>query len=290
MPRDVDLGYRTFGTLSAAGDNCVLLPGYYTGTSDSYAGWIGPGLLFDPERWFVVCTDLLGNGRSTSPSNAPGLLPEVVTVVDNVHAQAQLLDALGVGRVALAGGWSMGAMQALAWAAYEPDRIASTLAVCGTARCWPINQAFLAGIEPWLDLGRDGLASFGRAYAGWAFSAAFLRDRLHRELGAETLDDLLADWAADHETWHPQDLRTMLRTWRSADPGPDLSRITARTIYAPGSTDQYFTPPEAELEAAEIRGARVVALSSPWGHAAGKPGLLPDATATLTRLAAELLR
>nr|BFE44360.1 hypothetical protein GCM10017547_22530 [Pseudarthrobacter oxydans] len=70
---DATLAYRTYGKLNEAGDNCVLLPSYYTGTHASYEPWIGPGRMLDPERWFVVAVNMFGNGLSTSPSNAsPG--------------------------------------------------------------------------------------------------------------------------------------------------------------------------------------------------------------------------
>lgn len=288
-PRAITVGYRTYGRLSPAADNVVLLPSYFTGTSDDYAGWIGPAALVDPRHWYVIAVDMLGNGRSTSPSTAPGVLPPIVTMTDNVRAQQRLLAHLGVDRLALAAGWSMGGMQALAWAAYAPERVDTVLSVCATARCWPMNQAFLAGMAPWLDRGREGLRPFGRAYAGWCYSAPFFRWRLHRRLGHETLDDLLTWWEEDHAGWDPDDLRTMLDTWRNADPGPRLEEIRARTIYAPCTTDQYFTLDEARLEASRIPDAGTVVLDSPWGHAAGRPGLLPGATALLASTVRHLL-
>jgi homoserine O-acetyltransferase len=292
------LSYRTYGHLNEDRDNCILLPTYYTGRSaDCYDGWIGADGLFDLERWYIVVPDMFGNGRSSSPSNAPALDTmefdgpgtQVFSVADNVRAQSLLLEHLGVGDIALAAGWSMGAMQALAWAAEQPDRVAAVLAVAGTARCWPGNQAFLAGVESFLAWGEDGLAGFGRAYAGWAYSSEFFRDELWRETGARSLDDVLEAWAADHESWDPRDLRTMLRTWRGAEPGPELERIRARTIYAPSSTDTYFTVPEARREADRIPNGRVEVLDSPWGHMAARPGLRPEVTAALRPLVRELL-
>ena len=58
---DATLAYRTYGKLNEAGDNCVLLPSYYTGTHASYEPWIGPGRMLDPERWFVVAVNMFGS-------------------------------------------------------------------------------------------------------------------------------------------------------------------------------------------------------------------------------------
>src|SRR5687768_6990201 len=65
------LAYTTHGTPAPDGDNVVLVPTYYTGTHDSYLPWIGPGGVLDTDRWYVVVVNMLGNGVSTSPSNAP---------------------------------------------------------------------------------------------------------------------------------------------------------------------------------------------------------------------------
>ena len=86
------------------------------------------------------------------------------------------------------------------------------VAVCGTAFCWPINSAFLKGIAPILEnAGTIGeplaLDLFGRAYCGWAYSAEFFRAELYRRLGFETLNALLDDWAADHQSHRAADAR-----------------------------------------------------------------------------------
>jgi homoserine O-acetyltransferase len=64
------IAYQTFGSLNQQGDNCVVLPTYYTGTHRSYAPLIGPGRALDPSLWFIVIPNLFGNGLSTSPSSA----------------------------------------------------------------------------------------------------------------------------------------------------------------------------------------------------------------------------
>src|ERR1044071_7931146 len=114
--RNARLAFTTHGTLNAAGDNCIVFPTYYTGTHAGNERLIGPGRVLDPERYFIVIPNMFGNGLSSSPSNATaeqrGSRFPRITIQDNVQCQQQLvMQHLGVRRVALAVGWSMGAFQ-----------------------------------------------------------------------------------------------------------------------------------------------------------------------------------
>lgn len=313
MLADAVLGWRSWGQLSPGGDNAVLLPCYYTGTSDSHAPLIGRGRALDPGRWFIVATDLFGNGRSTSPSHAA--TPEAraafprVSIADNVRAQARLLDSLGVRRLALVHGWSMGAIQSWFWAAMYPDMVAAILPACGAARCWPQNRAFLEGVRAaltadcaWQDGAyrtppERGLRAFGRAYAGWAFSPRFFREQLYRAQGHDTLEDLLTAWEEDHLGWDAADLVAMLDTWAGADVGSlgagwqeVLQGIRARAIVMPCDEDRYFTLEENAIEAALPPNAELRAIYSPYGHTAGAPGRWPHETARIEAAIGELLQ
>jgi len=294
---NASLAYAIWGELNAAGDNAVLLPSYFTGTHASYGTLIGSGRALDPARYFIIATNLFGNGVSTSPSHG-GLFPNL-SIAENVQAQHGLLHSLGVTSLALAAGWSMGAMQALHWAMLYPDMVRNVVAVCGTAFCWPINSAFLAGIAPILQAvpaveERLALGLFGRAYCGWAYSAEFFRAGLYRGLGFETLDALLDDWAADHQTHRAADLLAALHAWRhtarSAEAAKTaLARITARCFIMPCDTDTYFTVHDAAFEAACIKNATLLPLSSPYGHCAGAPGRFPEESARIKAIFAHAL-
>lgn len=151
----VTLAYETWGTLSPAGDNAVLLCHALTGTAharddeypdDPRAGWwnplIGPGRVFDTDRYFVVCSNVLGGcAGSTGPSSPhprdgqPNRLrfPHV-TVGDMVRAQRELLLCLGVRRVAAVAGGSVGGLQALEWAIAYPDMVDRAIVVAAAQR------------------------------------------------------------------------------------------------------------------------------------------------------------
>ncbi|MDE8342238.1 MAG: alpha/beta fold hydrolase [Acidocella sp.] len=283
----LELVYETHGILNEAGDNCVLLPTYYTGTHASYSLMIGPGRVLDPARYFIVSPNMLGNGVSSSPSKNHEF--SNATVADNVHLQHRLLSTLGVREIKLLYGWSMGAMQGYSWAAIYPAMVKNFLAVCGSARCWPLNRVFLEGIAAAMGHDNDRRA-FGRCYAGWAYSAAFYRDELYKLLGYETLEAFLKFWEDDHLGFDARDLMAMLWTWKNADlDDAALAKISARTIIMPADTDMYFTVDEARVEAAAIGHAEVRPLYSPYGHCAGAPGQFPAETALIEAAMRELL-
>jgi homoserine O-acetyltransferase len=103
---------------------------------------IGPGKAFDTDKYFVICSNVLGGCRGTT---GPGSInPETgcpwamtfpqVTVADMVRLQKMLIDHLGIGRLLTVSGGSMGGMQALEWATSHPDRVASAIPIATTAR------------------------------------------------------------------------------------------------------------------------------------------------------------
>ena len=311
---DARVAFKTYGELNARGDNCIVFPTYYTGTHSGNERLIGAGRALDPTRYFIVVPNLFGNGLSTSPSNATppqrGAGFPHVTIYDNVSCQERLIQQLGARRIQLVLGWSMGALQAYQWAVSFPQLIERLLPLCGSARCWPLNHVFLEGVKAALladPAYRDGhyesppergLRAFGRAYAGWAFSAQFFREQLYRQLRLASVEDLLQYWERDHLQWDANDLLAMLWTWQQADPSVaghagDLARalgsIRARTLVMPCDTDQYFTLAENRLETEMIPGAQLRPLRSPFGHCAGAPGRFPAETAFLERAVRDLL-
>lgn len=313
--RGARLAFATRGSLNEARDNVVLFPTYYTGRHADNLKLVAPGRALDPARWFVVVPNLFGNGVSSSPSNhaqqAGASFPRL-TLYDNVHAQQRLLtERFGVERVALALGWSMGAQQAYHHAALYPECVAALLAVCGSARTAPHNGVFLEGVkaallaDPTFEHGRytrpplAGLAAFGRVYAGWAYSQAFFREGLYRELGHASPGALLDAWALDHQAWDANDLLCMLSSWQRADIadhprfGGDFARalaaITARTIVMPASTDLYFHPDDSRSEVAGLRNGELRIIESKWGHIAGKPDRVAVDTAFVEAAIRDLL-
>ncbi|MGD0136069.1 MAG: homoserine O-acetyltransferase [Bryobacteraceae bacterium] len=158
----VDVAYETYGELNARKDNAILVLHAFTGDAHAAgtdkitgaAGWwdsmIGPGKGFDTDKYFVICSNILGGCRGTS---GPGSVnPDTgcpyatsfppVTIPDMVRLQKMLVDHLGIERLLAVAGGSMGAMQALQWAVAYPDAVAASIPIAGTARHSPQQIAF----------------------------------------------------------------------------------------------------------------------------------------------------
>jgi len=136
----LEVAYRSWGRLGPEGDNAVLVCHALTGSADVDEWWtevLGPGRALDPECDFVVATNVLGGCYGTTGPGTPtpgcpeGLGPDfpTLTIRDQVRCQALLLQALGVRRLRLVVGGSMGGMQALEWAVTEPLPVDSVAAL-----------------------------------------------------------------------------------------------------------------------------------------------------------------
>jgi homoserine O-acetyltransferase len=159
----VEVAYETFGALSDSGDNVVLICHALSGDAhvasslgsdgEVAAGWwdvmVGPGKAIDTDRYFVVCSNVLGGCSgttgpgSTDPATGRpyGLRFPLVTVEDMVDVQAALLDELGIARLRAVVGGSLGGMQALSWALRYPQRVDACL---GIATTWRLGAQAIA--------------------------------------------------------------------------------------------------------------------------------------------------
>ncbi len=150
----VTLAYETWGTLNAERDNAVLITHALTGSShahdagrphDTKVAWwnplIGPGRFFDTSRYFVICSNVLGSCYgSTGPSSLDAQTGRpyrmrfpVVTIRDMVRAQRKLVEHLGVRRIQMVAGGSIGGQQALEWAVSYPELVEKAIIVAATA-------------------------------------------------------------------------------------------------------------------------------------------------------------
>ncbi len=149
----LDIAFRTWGTLNADRSNAILvchaltldqhLAGTHpvTGKPGWWSGMVGTGLPLDPQRHFIVCSNVVGGCMgATGPSSiGPGGRPwglsfPMITIADMVRAQAMLVEELGIERLFAVVGGSMGGMQVLQWAADHPERIASAVCIASAAR------------------------------------------------------------------------------------------------------------------------------------------------------------
>ncbi|MEX0406414.1 homoserine O-acetyltransferase [Aquibium sp. LZ166] len=156
------IAYQTYGTLNEARSNAVLICHALTGDQHvanpnpvtGKPGWwevlIGPGKIIDTDRFFVICSNVLGGCLgSTGPASINphtgkpwGLDLPVVTIRDMVRAQVMLVDHLGIDRLFSVIGGSMGGMQVLEWASSYPERVLTALPIATGARHSSQNIAF----------------------------------------------------------------------------------------------------------------------------------------------------
>ena len=133
--------YVTHGVLNADRSNAVLVCASLSGTHHRLDFLVGLGRALDPSRHFIIATDPIGNGLSTSPSNSrtqPGMRFPRFAIRDMVQAQHRLLvEHLGIEHLEAVVGASMGGMQALQWAVSHPDFMAKVVAMTPMAKTAP---------------------------------------------------------------------------------------------------------------------------------------------------------
>ncbi len=295
--------YGTYGTLNGTGSNAILLPSHYMANLHGYEWLIrsdkAPNQALDPGKYFLITTELFGNGRSSSPSNTPepfhGPRFPRMTIRDNVNAVHQLLtEELHIAHLRAVIGFSMGAQQAFQWAVSYPDFMDRVVATSGTAKTYghgivrlegqiaaiAADQTFNGGdytAQP-----AKGLEAFGAVWAGWLYSQEWWRKELWRTNTppGTTFEQVLDRF---HKSFIPgadaNNLILQMRTWESNNVGTTpgyngdteraLRSIRVPLLYMPSATDLYFPLEDARYEAAMMPTARLVPIPSLWGHTAG---------------------
>jgi len=151
----ITLAYETYGELSAAKDNAVLILHALSGNAhaagynqpgERQPGWwdimIGPGKAFDTRKYFVICSNVIGGCKgSTGPSSINpqtgrpyGLTFPIVTMHDMVNTQTMLIDHLGIEQLLCVVGGSMGGMQVLQWVVSYPGRVRLAIPIATTSK------------------------------------------------------------------------------------------------------------------------------------------------------------
>ncbi|WP_084004856.1 homoserine O-acetyltransferase MetX [Magnetovibrio blakemorei] len=159
---DVHIAYDTWGTLNAdksnailvchalTGDHYVVDPHPITGKPGWWSNVVGPGRVIDTDRYFVICSNILGGCMGTTgpqdinpDTQKPwGLEFPVITIGDMVRAQKLLIEHLGIETLFAVAGGSMGGMQVLEWAYQFPESVFAAIPIATAARHSAQNIAF----------------------------------------------------------------------------------------------------------------------------------------------------
>lgn len=295
------VAYVAHGKLAADGRNAVLVThGYTSGPSmlssqhltaeGSWAPVLGPGKALDTDRFFIVCSNMLGSSfgstgpSSTNPATGKPWGPDFprIHLRDIIAAQRALLDQLGVKHLHAVLGPSYGGFQALQWALDAPDFVSA---------CGVIVSGFQA---PGLT-GASARAKFADHpdwHGGWHYGHAGMRARMLelrlqtlRQYGLDRLyQDRLPDAAAreaamlkNAQPWadrfDPNSMIVLAEAAEDFDVRDRLPQLRARTLLAVCNTDVIFPPSQALRDSLSRVPAptRYLEIDSPYGHMS--PGL-----------------
>lgn len=320
---DLELAVATYGTLNEARDNAILIPTWFSGTHATWEQvYIGPGRALDPERYFLVVVNQIGNGLSTSPHTtddptiAMSRFPHV-RIGDDVRAQEQLLrEVFGIEHLALVVGGSMGAQQTYEWAVRFPDKVARAAPIAGTAQNTPHDFLFTKTLmeaittDPGFADGEyasntevaEGLRRHADIWAVLGYSTEFWRTEFWRGIELEGLEwDTFEEFqdrflVPTFQLMDPNALLTMAWKWQRGDVARHtdgdlaaaLGRITAKTFVMPIDEDMFFPPRDCRIEAELIADAELRILPSIAGHL-GLFGFEPEFLAAVDTNLRELL-
>lgn len=291
---EVDLAYSISGTASSK-------PPILTCTSfgrgcDDLAYLYGKSL--DSTQHWIIHTELLGNGRSSSPSSmsAPFARADfpAVTIRDNVALQHALLESLNVHEIAAVVGASMGGQQAIQWAVSYPAQVERAVVLVGSCRTTWHGKLFLNALsscirsDPAFNQGNyrepplEGIARLADTWAPWVFSPEFYASEAYRDYedtNADSLEEFLNKWRFRYFQRDANNMLSQFQTWANHDvagtPGMGgslekvLAQVEAEVLFLPSRTDAYFAVSDNQKEAALIPKAKVQIIDSLSGHAAG---------------------
>lgn len=157
----IDIAYETYGTLNANKSNAILICHAFSGDAHAAGvdaagrvGWwdsmIGPDRAFDTNKYFMICSNILGGCRGTTgpssinPKTGRQYATDfpVITIKDMVAVQKILIDHLGIEKLLSVSGGSMGGMQVLQWVADYPERVLSVIPIATSLKHSPQQIAF----------------------------------------------------------------------------------------------------------------------------------------------------
>jgi homoserine O-acetyltransferase/O-succinyltransferase len=302
--RGTRLAYQTYGTLNADKSNVIVCMTPFGAMHGDIEWQFKAGKGLDPDKYFIVVPNMLGNGLSSSPSNTPPPYDRArfpnITLYDNVTLQHRLVtEKFGIKKIKLVVGWSMGAQQTNQWGCLYPDMVERIAPFCGSAKTAPHNFVFLEGVKAALtnDVAWNngwyespptkGLRGVGRVYAGWGLSQPFYMQELWRSMGYSSLEDfLVAFWEGFFLPKDANNLLAMLWSWQYGDISANpvfngdfkkaLGAIKAKALVMPGEMDLYFPVVDNEWEVKHMPNAVCRPIPGVWGHFAGGGANPPD--------------
>lgn len=297
---EAEIAYQTYGQLSPRKDNVVWICHALTANADPVEWWpglVGAGKFFDPDKYFIVCANILGSCYGTTgpasidpASGRPyGKDFPLVTIRDMIQLHQRLRRHLGIDKIQLAIGGSMGAQQVLEWAVIEPDLFEHICILASNARHSPWGVAFneaqrmAIAADPSYengdaDGGKQGLAA-ARAIAMLSYRHYNAYGKTQREENNEVFDDFKASSYQRYQglkleqRFNVHAYVTLSKAMDSHNLGRGrksieaaLAAIKAKALVIGIDSDVLFPLDEQRFIAQHIPRAHFAAISSSFGH------------------------
>jgi len=301
--KDFSISYVTHGTLNAQKSNAILMVTAIGGNHHRLDFMIGPGKALDPEKYFIICTDAISNGLSTSPSNSkaqPRMQFPKFAIRDMVESQYRLLkEKLGIDHVVAVVGPSMGGMQVLQWGVSHPEYMDSLVAMVPLAKtpAWTVavleaSRKAIMNDAAWKDGNYDATPEKGVRL--WRDILNLLAARTPDMYSAQFKNGLDAlpwmeqqetsvmkafdanDWI--YQTWAYERHDVGTTTQFGGDTVKALASIKAKTLILTGTKDLLnpeFEPTEAGKNIPNVE-MMTISPGTVTGHAAAGGGIPAD--------------
>ena len=291
---DLKLAYNTHGELNSTKDNVIVIPTWFSGTSKDYESYIGVDRALNPNEYFIIVINQIGNGVSSSPHNSPGSIAmgnfPNVRIGDDVRAQHKFItEKYGIEEIALVVGGSMGAQQTYEWAVRYPDMVKRAAPIAGTAKntvhdflfTKTLNDAITS--DPGWNGGNysshlevaDGLKRHADIWAVLGLSTEFYSQEKWKLFGVETVEVFTEGFLQPlFQSLDPNSLLTMGWKWQRGDVSRNtggsleeaLGRIKAKVFVMPISEDMFFPVRDCEAEQKLIPNSELKVIESICGH------------------------
>jgi homoserine O-acetyltransferase len=301
--KDFSISYVTHGKLNEKKSNAILMVTAIGGNHHRIDFMIGPGKALDPDKYFIICTDAIGNGLTTSPSNSksqPRMSFPKFAIRDMVESQYRLLkEKFGIDHVVAVVGPSMGGMQALQWGVSHPDFMDAVVAMVPLAKtpAWSVAVVEASRKAIMTDAAWNG----GNYEAPPEKGIRLMRDILNL-LSARTPDMYSAQFTngMDALPWMEAQETAMLKamdandwiyqTWAyerhdvgttpgfNGDTAKALASIRAKTLIMTGTKDLLNPEFEPTTAAKNIAGVKMMTISpgTVTGHASAGGAIPAD--------------
>jgi homoserine O-acetyltransferase len=297
---EATIAYRTYGTLAEDGGNVIWVFHALTANAAVEEWWsdlFGPGRLLDPERYFIVCANMLGscygstNARSINPQTEEpyGKGFPLVTIRDMVHAHQELQAHLGIRKVQLGIGGSMGGQQVLEWAIMDQDLFVNICILASNAKHSPWGIAFneaqrmAIAADPTLYEEREDAGAAGLAAARAIAMLSYRNYRTYQGTQSETSEEKYDDFlASSYQRYQGKKLvdrfdvlsyLTLSKAMDSHNVGRNragveeaLKLIKAKALVIGIHSDVLFPVEEQVQIAAHIPQAQLELIDSTYGH------------------------